>query len=179
MSKRKEAAESEDDPHDLLAPSNSKRPRSCHPLGFRPARSRETEATPTSGSAPTSTKSRLTTRSSFRPARSRATESAPTTASSSVPTTSRVTTIALGRRGVKHKNRSRIEAADQTPSTPAPSLTPVGDASPDAVTFEGLDQPLDTPTVDERTTRKRSNNAQVSAFSNRCFSPPEYFYFKV
>lgn len=176
MSKRKEGAGSNDVPHDLSAPSGSKRPRNSNPLGFRPARSRESEAAPTPGSAPTSTKSR---RSGFRPARSRGTESAPTTDLSSVPTTSRVTTIALGRRGVKHKYRSRIEAADQTASTPASSLSSVDDAGPDATIFEGEDQSLNASTVDEGIKRKRNNNAQVSTFSNCCFGPPEWLYFKV
>ena len=174
MSKRKEGA----DPLDLSVPSGSKRPRNGGPSGFRPARSRETESAATSGTASTPTSSRVTARSGFRPASSRGI--APTT-NSSVPTTSRLATIALGsngRRMVKHKNRNHIEAADQTPSTPTPSLTPVSDASPDAANWEGQDLPPDAPTVDERTKRKRNNNAQVSTSSgNRCFSPPEWLYF--
>ena len=183
MSKRKEAAGSKDDPHDLSVPSGSKRPRNGNPSGFRPARSREAESAATSGLASTSTNSRVTARSGFHQARSRGTESAPTTNSLSVPTTSRVMTIALGcngRRAAKCKTRNRIEPVDQNPSTPAPSLTPLSDASPYAADIEGQDQPPDASTVDDRTKRKRNNDAQVSTFrGNYYFRRPEWLHFEV
>ena len=79
----------------------------------------------------------------------------------------------------EHFTGAMLKPPTRPPSMPAPSLTPVSDASPDAADFEGQDQPPDAPTVDERTKRKRDNSAQVSTFSsNHCFSLPEQLYSK-